>query len=228
MDEINIIELFQNYLIGDLSVSEKKAFEDRLKTDYSFKNEFAKFKLLEEGIEEVLKRKEAKLNLGGMVNRGEIINKDKLDKDKKPSINITLPLNPPQFRAIAIAASIIILAVFSFIMWPSNKSNKTIADFIETDKIPLLANNLSCDELTNLEEKTILEIKTLRDKPISKGINAEKNDTVKYYSEIENLINKKQQFIDKIKKARIKQCSSDSIIPFDIKEGIDTSMLEGY
>lgn len=227
MEEINNIDLFQDYLLGNLNSAEIEVFEARLKEDIAFKDGFNEFKLLEKGIEEAIARKEVKLELRKKFNRDIKVNKY-IESVKRGDTTLILQKKKTRIRRLSIAASVLLIATFSFVFWPTKNIDKPLATFLDTDGIPRLGKNLSCDELIKMEKNALSDLDKA-DKELTLKIQKKISDSTNFLA-LQKLRNNKRIFLKNVKEMRIKQCASDSTTLFNVEKGfiIDSDMLKDY
>lgn len=122
--------LFDHYLLGELSTDEKQIFEDRLKTDLEFKNNFETYKELHSFIENRYTNESAALEFKNNlkeISEGYFDEKNIITKTKKKRSFFNI-------GQLAIAASIVILmGVFIF----NQFKNPVYDDYISHDVISL-------------------------------------------------------------------------------------------
>jgi hypothetical protein len=234
MEEFNNIELFQNYLLGDLSPSDKEAFEDRLKEDSAFNDEFNEFKLLEQDIEEAAARKEVRRDLKSKFNRDLIV--DDYIEDGDQEVLTAAPNIPAdsirkiQIRRWSIAASILLIAVFSFVFWPSKNIEKPIAEFLDIDSKPQLAKKLNCEELILMEKEASLDLENT-ESILAKELSARSDSSKGYGPSVKKLISnrdRKKRLLEELNIIHRNKCSSDSFIPLNREKGflLDTNIFK--
>lgn len=226
MEEFNHISLFQDYLIGDLNPADKTTFELRLKEDKEFSDEFNEFRLLEQDVEEVTARNEAKFELKSKFNRDLVVD-DYNEGDDLGELATPASTRTIQIRRWSIAASVLLIAVFSFVFWPAKNIDKPIVEFLDSDSIPHLAKNVSCNELDSIYNRALIDYnKAENDLTTQLQNNPKGSDPLSRKLRISR--DQKQKVLKEINLARSQKCSD--AIPFDVEEGfiLDTTMLEGY
>ena len=226
MEEFNNIGLFQDYLIGDLSPADKTTFELRLKEDKEFSDEFNEFRLLEQDIEEVTARNEAKFELKTKFNRHIVVD-DYNEGDDQGELATPASTRTIQIRRWSIAASVLLIAVFSFVFWPTKNIDKPIAEFLDIDSIPHLAKNLSCNELDSIYNRALIDYNKAEN-DLTKQLQKNPKGFGPLSRKLRISRDQKQKVLKEINLARNQKCSD--AIPFDVEEGfeLDTSILDIY
>jgi hypothetical protein len=226
MEEFNNIGLFQDYLIGDLSPADKTTFELRLKEDKEFSDEFNEFRLLEQDIEEVTARNVAKFELKTKFNRHIVVD-DYNEGDDQGELAKPASTRSIQIRRWSIAASVLLIAVFSFVFWPAKNIDKPIAEFLDIDSIPHLAKKLSCHELDSIYNRALIDYNKAEN-DLTKQLQNNPKGFGPLSRKLRISRDQKQKVLKEINLARSQKCSD--AIPFDVEEGfeLDTSILDIY
>lgn len=140
------LELYQDYILGELSAEQTKVFEQRLSDDLEFAKGFEEFRQLEADIAEVFNIQAAKEVIKNLIDFDQ-----PLDIDEDEEVIIEKPENrfkiKPLFLTLSIAASVALIAVVSFFFWQKEGPTKpTIVNQIDS-----LDNAIVKDEIEVLD-----------------------------------------------------------------------------
>jgi len=143
MEELRYIE-FDNYLNHELSDTELKSFEEKLKTDADFKQEFEIYKALESSLASKFKNEEAEKELRNTLSSLGSQYIRPIENSKKETKIITLF----NYKKLMVAASIAL--IISFFLF--NNGKPVYGDFSNHSNLELVVRGKNNDAIVNAEK----------------------------------------------------------------------------